>query len=94
MAPLRATTAAVTTRRVALVRYFTANLSCVNDSDLPKNCKNVLLLPHASNFLFLALFVTFLFVFCVFVYEIYREPLNRFARNSQEDVFGPSLGRV
>ena len=36
--------------------------------------------------LFLALSVSFLFV-----YEIYPEPLNGFAPNSQEDVFGPSL---
>jgi len=39
--------------------------------------------------LFLALSVTILFVS-----EVSREPLNGFAPNSQEDVFGPSLGRV
>jgi len=39
--------------------------------------------------LLLTLSMTFLFV-----YEISREPLNGFAPNSQEGVFGPLLGRV
>jgi len=39
--------------------------------------------------LFLALTVTFLFV-----YEISREPLNRLRQIHREDVFGPSLGWV